>query len=98
MNAMAYADTEGRDSSMASTIASSMQQLSLSFGLAGGSIVAAWYLGSAPQSDGAAVTRALHYAFLTLGAFTALSSLSFWSLRRDDGVNVSRGTPAEAPQ
>jgi EmrB/QacA subfamily drug resistance transporter len=98
MNSMAYADTEGRDSSMASTIASSMQQLSLSFGLAGGSIVAAWYLGSAPQSDGAAVASALHYAFLTLGAFTALSSLSFWSLRKDDGVNVSRGTPAEAPQ
>ncbi|HWH48769.1 MAG TPA: MFS transporter, partial [Burkholderiales bacterium] len=34
MNSMAYADTEARDSSMASTIASSMQQLSMSFGLA----------------------------------------------------------------
>jgi len=27
------------------------------------------------------VTTALHYAFLTLGGLTMLSSLSFWSLR-----------------
>jgi EmrB/QacA subfamily drug resistance transporter len=91
MNSMAYADTEARDSSMASTIASSMQQLSMSFGLACGSLIAAWYLGTAPQSDSTAVTSALHYAFLTLGALTALSSLSFWTLRPGDGASVSRG-------
>ncbi len=85
------------DSSMASTIASSMQQLSMSFGLACGSLIAAWYLGDAPQSDGAAVTSALHYAFLTLGVLTALSSLSFWTLRSEDGANVSRGALSEAP-
>ena len=96
MNSMAYADTEAKDSSMASTIASSMQQLSMSFGLACGSLVAAWYLGDAPQTDGVAVTGALHYAFLTLGALTALSSLSFWTLRADDGASVSRGTLTEA--
>lgn len=97
MNSMAYADTEARDSSMASTIASSMQQLSMSFGLACGSLIAAWYLGDAPQTDGAAVTSALHYAFLTLGVLTALSSLSFWTLRAEDGANVSRGALSEAP-
>lgn len=97
MNSMAYADIEGRDSSMASTIASSMQQLSMSFGLACGSLVAGWYLGSAPQTDSVAVTSALHYAFLTLGAITAISSLSFWTLRSADGANVSRGAIAEPP-
>ena len=97
MNSMAYADIEARDSSMASTIASSMQQLSMSFGLACGSLIAAWYLGDAPQSDGAAVTSALHHAFLTLGVLTALSSLSFWTLRSEDGANVSRGALSEAP-
>lgn len=96
MNSMAYADTEAKDSSMASTIASSMQQLSMSFGLACGSLIAAWYLGDVPQTDSAAVTSALHYAFLTLGAVTALSSLSFWTLRANDGANVSRGTLTEA--
>jgi hypothetical protein len=51
MNSMAYADIETHESSMASTIASSFQQISMSFGLAFGSLVAAWYLGDLPQSD-----------------------------------------------
>lgn len=91
MNAMAYADIRESDSSMASTLASSMQQMSMSFGLACGSLVAAWYLGDVPQTDRAAVTTALHYAFLTLGGLTLASSLSFWTLRATDGENVSGG-------
>ncbi len=91
MNSMAYADIDGADSSMASTIASSMQQMSLSFGLAFGSLVTAWFLGDLPQSDRAAVTSALHHAFLALGGATLLSSLSFWTLRPNDGDTVSRG-------
>ena len=51
MNSMAYADIETHKSSMASTIASSFQQISMSFGLAFGLLVAAWYLGDLPQSD-----------------------------------------------
>lgn len=95
MNSMAYADLEQNDSSMASTIASSMQQLSMSFGLAFATLVAGWYLGDLSQTDRAAVTAALHSALLTLGALTMLSSLSFWGLRSDDGHAVSRGP---APQ
>lgn len=89
MNSMAYADIETVDSSMASTIASSLQQMSMSFGLACGSLVTAWYLGDVPQTDRIAVTGALHHAFLTLGALTILSSLSFWILRPQDGESVS---------
>jgi EmrB/QacA subfamily drug resistance transporter len=96
MNSMAYADIESRDSSMASTIASSLQQMSMSFGLAWGSLIAGWFLGGLPQTDHAAVTTALHHAFLTLAALTILSSLSFWSLRAEDGESVSRGTLREA--
>ena len=91
MNSMAFADIDTPDSSMASTISSSMQQMSMSFGLACGSLIAGWYLGDLPQTDRAAVTTALHYAFLTLGGLTALSSLSFWTLRPGDGESVSRG-------
>jgi EmrB/QacA subfamily drug resistance transporter len=91
MNAMAYADIGESDSSMASTIASSMQQMSLSFGLACGSLVTAWYLNDLPQTNPVAVTSALHHAFLTMGGMTLLSSLSFWSLRATDGENVSKG-------
>lgn len=96
MNSMAFADIEPHDSSMASTIASSLQQMSMSFGLACGSLIAGWYLGDLPQTDRAAVTTALHYAFLTLGGLTMLSSLSFWSLNPRDGESVSRGNVPEA--
>jgi EmrB/QacA subfamily drug resistance transporter len=92
MNSMAYADIETSDSSMASTIASSLQQMSMSFGLACGTLVAAWYLGDLPQTDRLAVTSALHHAFLTLGGLTMLSSLSFWALRSTDGENMNRGS------
>ncbi|MBW8329514.1 MAG: DHA2 family efflux MFS transporter permease subunit [Thiobacillus sp.] len=96
MNSMAFADIETSDSSMASTISSSLQQMSMSFGLACGSLVVGWYLGDLPQTDRAAVTTALHYAFLTLGGLTMLSSLSFWTLHPKDGESVSRGTLREA--
>lgn len=94
MNSMAYADIDSASSSMASTIASSTQQLSTSFGLACASLIAGWYLGNLPQTDRVAVTHALHLAFLTLGAMTMLSSLSFWSLRVNDGESLSGRQPA----
>jgi EmrB/QacA subfamily drug resistance transporter len=92
MNTLAYSDVEGPDTSMASTLASSMQQLSMSFGLAAGTLVAGWFLAGVPQGDPQAVTDALHHAFLTLAAITVVSSASFWRLRREDGEAVSRGT------
>lgn len=91
MNAMAYAEIAPADSSMATSIASTCQQMSLSFGLACASLIAAWFLGPQPQSDQVAVLSALHYTFLTIGTLTMLSSLSFWTLRRGDGDNISRG-------
>jgi EmrB/QacA subfamily drug resistance transporter len=91
MNTLAYADVEQKDSSMASTISSSVQQLSMSFGLASGSLVTAWYLGRVPQTNQVMVTSALHHAFLTLAATTMLSSVVFWRLRRNDGESISRG-------
>ena len=90
MNSIAYADIEGADSSMASTIASSLQQLSMSFGLAVGSLVAGWYLGDLPQTDRVALTGALHHAFLTLAVLTVLSSVTFWTLRKTDGEGLAR--------
>jgi len=95
MNSMAYADIVSDDSSMASTIASSLQQMSMSFGLACGSLVTAWYLGDLPQSDHIAVIEALHHAFLTLGVLTMISSISFWTLRPTDGESVSQGQASE---
>ena len=91
MNSLAYADVSENDSSMASTISSSFQQLSMSFGLAVGSLVAGWYLGKVPQTNQLMVTSALHHAFLTLSVITIISSATFWSLRKEDGESISRG-------
>ena len=97
MNTLAYADVSQTDSSMASTISSSFQQLSMSFGLAIGTLVTAWFLGDVPQSDRAMVTGALHNAFVALSVVTILSSLAFWSLRREDGESISKGASAKPP-
>jgi EmrB/QacA subfamily drug resistance transporter len=94
MNSMAYADIDDADAAMASTIASTLQQMSMSFGLACGSLVTGYYLAALPQTDAGAVTGALHHAFLTLAALTLVSSLSFWALRADDGESVSKGLVA----
>ncbi|WP_442755181.1 DHA2 family efflux MFS transporter permease subunit [Methylocystis sp. JAN1] len=96
MNSMAYADVEPQEASMAATIASSFQQISMSFGLAIGSLVAAWFLGGAPQSDSHAVIGALHSAYLSLGFLTIVSSLSFWRLHATDGASLSRASPEMA--
>jgi fucose permease len=96
INTMAYADIEAPDSSMASSIASTLQQISLSFGLACGSLITGWYLGNVSQTNHEAVASALHHAFLTLGVLTIVSSLSFWTLRQRDGESVSGRSLSEA--
>jgi MFS family permease len=91
MNTLAYADIESGDTSMASTISSSFQQLSMSFGLAAGSLVTAWFLGRVPQTNQALVAGALNHAFWALALMTIVSAGIFWSLRRQDGDSISRG-------
>ncbi|MEO6874035.1 MAG: DHA2 family efflux MFS transporter permease subunit [Opitutaceae bacterium] len=89
MNSLAYADVVDRDASKASSIASTGQQLSLSFGVAFGSLVAGWFLRGLNQSNPAEIIPALHKAFVTMGVLTMVSSITFWWLHRDDGNNVS---------
>jgi EmrB/QacA subfamily drug resistance transporter len=96
MNTLAYADIEPRDSSQASTLSSSFQQLSMSFGLASGSIVTAWFLGKVSQTNQLLVTNAIHHAFLTLAIVTMGSALMFYRLRREDGESISKGKAVAA--
>jgi len=99
MNTMAYADIESTDASMASTIASTLQQMSLSFGLATASLITVFFLAELPQSDHVAVTNALHHGFLALSVITLVSSLSFWGLRKNDGESISKGaSPVTSPK
>jgi EmrB/QacA subfamily drug resistance transporter len=94
LNTMAYADIEGAEASMASTVASTLQQMSLSFGLASATLVTGWFLADLPQSDHLAVTHALHHGYLMMAGFTLVSSAAFRGLRGNDGESVSKGAPA----
>lgn len=96
MNSMAYADIEPNDTAMASTMASTLQQMSMSFGLAFGSLITSFFLDGLPQSDRAAVTASLHHAFLALAVLTVVSSAVFWTLKPEDGESVSKGSAPAA--
>lgn len=98
MNSLVYADVSDRDASKASSIASTAQQLSLSFGVAIGSLLAGWFLGHVNQTDWHQTIPALHRAFATMGILTIISSLTFWGLDSDDGNNVSNRTPRQPPR
>ena len=89
MNSLTYADVTDRDASKASSIASTAQQMSLSFGVASASLVAGWFLRGLNQSNPAEIVPALHKAFVTMGLLTMVSSCTYWWLHRDDGNNVS---------
>jgi EmrB/QacA subfamily drug resistance transporter len=92
MNTLVYADIQDHDASMANSIASTAQMMSLSFGVAFASLVTGWYIGHTPQSDTVNFIRALHHSYLTLGGVTIVSSLMFWRLQPNDGNNVSNRT------
>jgi len=78
-------------------VASTAQQLAISFGVATSSLITGWFLGGVNRSDPVLLTAALHHAFLTLGAMTIVSSATFLGLRSSDGDNVSHhhAEPAE---
>ena len=93
INSITYADIDNHDASKASSIASTMQQMALSFGVASTALVAGFFLLHVPQTQSAAFIGGLHKTFLAVGAFTILSSVMFRSLREMDGANVSHYVP-----
>lgn len=95
MNSLAYADTSDAQASDASTVASTAQQLSISFGIAFASLVTTWFLGGIDRTDVSSIVPALHKAYLLLGVLSVASAAAFLSLRREDGADVSgHGRPA----
>jgi MFS family permease len=98
MNSLVYADIDDHDASKAGSISSTAQQLSLSFGVASGSLVAGWFLGQLDQTDFAQTIPALHKAFLALGGVTIVSGLTFLGLDPNDGNNISNRLPLPPPR
>jgi EmrB/QacA subfamily drug resistance transporter len=90
MNTLAYADVANEDASKASTIASTLQQMSLSFGVAAASLTTALFIPDRFRSEPAQMVRGLHHALLALGLLTIGSALIFQGLRPGDGGSVSQ--------
>jgi len=66
-----------------------MQQLSLSFGVAGAGLTTAFFIPPSIRSDPAAFIHGIHQAFIVLGGFTVISAIVFWRLKATDGSSVS---------
>ena len=89
MNTLVYADVKDSDASMASTMSSTMQQMSLSFGVAVASLAAALFIPDHASSAPSQMIHGIHLAFIALGSLTIFSALVFSELRNDDGADVS---------
>jgi EmrB/QacA subfamily drug resistance transporter len=98
MNSLVYADIDDRDASKAGSIASTAQQLALSFGVASGSLLTGWFLGNVDQTIPSQTIPALHKAFFLLGATTVVSALTFIGLKPTDGNNISGHEPRPVPR
>jgi MFS family permease len=97
MNTLVYADVSEEQTSAASTIASTFQQMSISFGVASASLATAFFIPNRFRSSPPEMINGIHHAFFVLGGLTILSTIVFKGLRRNDGDIVSRrATPMAA--
>jgi len=90
MNTLVYADVTEEQESGASSIASTVQQMAISFGVASASLVTVFFLPSRSSSTEQFI-HGIHQAFFVLGGMTLLSTIVFCELRRGDGDSVSQG-------
>ena len=94
MNTLVFVGIEPRDTSKASSISSTVQQMSNSFGVAFAGMITALFIPYRAESNPALMIHGIHEAFLLLAAVTVISSLIFTGLRRGDGgVGAQRKTP-----
>jgi EmrB/QacA subfamily drug resistance transporter len=89
MNTLVYADITAEEASDASSIASTMQQLSISFGVATAGLATAVFVPST-GSGPAEMTHGIHRALIGLGVLTIASTIVFRGLKAGDGDDVSQ--------
>ena len=90
MNTLVYADITEEQASSASSIASTMQQMSISFGVATASLATAFFIPDRYHSSAPEMIHGIHHAFFVLGALTVLSTIVFSELKSMDGNIVSQ--------
>jgi MFS family permease len=91
MNTLVYADLTEEQESSASSIASTAQQMAISFGVASASLVTVFFLPDRHSSNPAQFIHGIHRAFFVLGGMTLLSTIVFYQLKKGDGETVSEG-------
>jgi len=90
MNTLVYADVNEEQASSASSIASTMQQMAISFGVASASLVTAFFIPDRHTSSAPQFIHGIHRAYLVLGGMTIISTIVFRELKRGDGEAVSQ--------
>jgi EmrB/QacA subfamily drug resistance transporter len=90
MNTLGYADVNERETTGASTIASTVQQMAVSFGVAAASLTAALFIPDRVHAVPAEMIDGIHRALWVLGALTIASTVVFNELKGGDGNAVSR--------
>jgi EmrB/QacA subfamily drug resistance transporter len=96
MNTLAYADVTAEQASAASTIASTVQQLAISFGIAAASLTAALFIPDHTVASAPEMIRGIHLALRVFGATTIIATIVFSELQAEDGDAVS-SHKAEVP-
>ena len=90
MNTLVFADLSDADASAGSSISSTAQQMSMSFGVAVASLLAALFLGGEHRPGPQSMISGIHWTFLTLGLMTIASASIFAELRPGDGSSISQ--------
>jgi EmrB/QacA subfamily drug resistance transporter len=90
MNTLVYADVSEQQTSNASSIASTMQQMSMSFGVAIAGLATTFFVPDTVRSNRLLFIKGIHDAFIALGVFTMASTVVFHTLKAGDGSNVSQ--------
>ncbi|KTD11577.1 multidrug efflux protein [Legionella gratiana] len=87
MNSLAYANIKENDMSAATSIISTIQQLSQSFGVAISAILVSFFTYKYSVHPNFSV-KIFHDTFVALGALTFLSGIIFTFLKREDGLEL----------
>ena len=90
LNTLVYADISDEEASNASSIASAMQQLSISFGVAAAGLATALFIPNGARANPLEMIHGTHLAFFFQGALAILSAAVFRGLHPGDGAKVSR--------
>jgi EmrB/QacA subfamily drug resistance transporter len=89
MNTLVFADVTEEQTSGASAITSTVQQMSISFGIAVASLLAALFIPDRIHANAPQMIHGIHLAFLILGGWTIFSALIFRELKNNDGSTLS---------